>query len=302
MTSESTISSRSTPPAFSPGRIWALATNTLTQLVRMKTFYLLLLFLLVPVGIANLDLDLTAAQKLRKLAEVSIGVMDTFAWVFAIAATAILIPSDLEDRTLYTILAKPVSRLEYLLGKLGGVFLTIGLVLLGMMLILFPILWFREAQIVAQEMPRIADWGSAEAQAAYLAEITQFGVRPELLYATWAIFLKAIAIASVTMFLSTFATSSLFTILAGLAIYLIGHAHTMAVNFWMEAGGGQITQILGKLVRFVIPDFTTFAVVNRIVEGQAVTMGALVPLTILAGAYFVFYTLVSLYFLIDREF
>jgi len=41
--------------------------------------------------------------------------------VYSIAATALLLPRDVEDRTLYTILSKPVPRIEYLLGRLVGV-------------------------------------------------------------------------------------------------------------------------------------------------------------------------------------
>ena len=122
-------------PAFSPGRVWTLVISTFTQLVRMKTFYFLIVFALFAFVWGQLDLIYTPAQKLRTITEVSLGVMWVFSWLFAIAATALLIPRDIEDRTLYTILAKPVSRFEYLLGKLGGVMLPIGISLLAMHLL-----------------------------------------------------------------------------------------------------------------------------------------------------------------------
>ena len=55
------------------------------------------------------------------LKDVSLGAMSIFTWLLAVLATAMLLPKDIEDRTLYTILAKPVPRFEYLLGKLLGV-------------------------------------------------------------------------------------------------------------------------------------------------------------------------------------
>ena len=55
------------------------------------------------------------------LKDVSLGAMSIFTSLLAIVATAQLLPRDLEDRTIYTILAKPVPRYEYLIGKLAGV-------------------------------------------------------------------------------------------------------------------------------------------------------------------------------------
>ena len=54
------------------------------------------------------------------LKDVSLGAMSIFTSLLAIVATAQLLPRDLEDRTIYTILAKPVPRYEYLIGKLAG--------------------------------------------------------------------------------------------------------------------------------------------------------------------------------------
>ena len=118
-------------PVFSPTRVWTIAAGTITQLVRMKTFYFLLAFALLVVAIGNLDIHMsTPARQLELIKKVSFGTMDLFAWLFAIVATALLIPRDIEDRTLYTILSKPVRRIEYLLGKLLGVLVLVGFSLL----------------------------------------------------------------------------------------------------------------------------------------------------------------------------
>src|SRR5690606_67295 len=107
-------------PIFSLGRVATIAASTVTQLVRMKTFYFLLAFALVVVAVGNFNIPATPAKELSMIKKVAFGTMDIFAWLFAIVATALLIPKDVEDRTLYTILSKPVRRVEYLLGKLCG--------------------------------------------------------------------------------------------------------------------------------------------------------------------------------------
>ena len=47
--------------------------------------------------------------------------MSIFTSILAIVVTARMLPQDVDDRTVYTILAKPVPRFEYIVGKLLGV-------------------------------------------------------------------------------------------------------------------------------------------------------------------------------------
>ena len=101
---------------FSPARITAIASNTLLELVRLKVFYFMLLFALLIIGSSAFMVRFTFQQQFQVLKDVSLGAMSIFTWLLATLATAMLLPKDVEDRTLYTILAKPVPRFEYLLG------------------------------------------------------------------------------------------------------------------------------------------------------------------------------------------
>jgi len=113
--------------AFSLGRVFAITTNTFTDLTRQRVFYFLLIFALLLIGSSLFMARLTFQQELQILKDVSLGAMSIFTSLLAILATARLIPQDSEDRTVYTILAKPVPRLEYVLGKLGGVLLLLAI-------------------------------------------------------------------------------------------------------------------------------------------------------------------------------
>ena len=119
--------------SFSPTRIAAISANTLTDLTRQKVFYVLLIFALVLIGSSVFLARFSFQQEFQILKDISLGTMSIFSSLLAIVATASLIPRDIEDRTVYTILAKPVPRFEYLLGKLFGVLvlLAISLALTG---------------------------------------------------------------------------------------------------------------------------------------------------------------------------
>ena len=110
---------------MTPFRIWTLAMSTVTQLLRMKIIVFLAVFCVIVVAAAFAFPVMNPEQQLKLLKDVSFGALQLFAVIIAIVATALLLPRDVEDRTLYTILAKPVTRLDYLVGKLTGVLIVI---------------------------------------------------------------------------------------------------------------------------------------------------------------------------------
>ena len=123
--------------AFSFARVAAITTNTLTELTRLKVFYVVLLFALLLIGNSIFMARLTFQQEFQVLKDISLGAMSIFTSLLAIVATARLIPQDIEDRTIYTILAKPVPRFEYLLGKLAGVLLLLAISVIIMSALFF---------------------------------------------------------------------------------------------------------------------------------------------------------------------
>ncbi|MEP6603692.1 MAG: ABC transporter permease subunit [Spartobacteria bacterium] len=144
---------RSSPAAFSFARVFALASNTLTDLTRQKVFYFILVFALILIGSSIFMARFSFQQEFQILKDVSLGTMSILSSLLAILATARLLPQDIEDRTAYTILAKPVPRFEYLLGKLLGVLALLGLSLLIMSALFFAVLYARE-QTVLHETAR----------------------------------------------------------------------------------------------------------------------------------------------------
>lgn len=295
------------PPArrvavFSLGRVWTIATSTVTQLIRMKTFYFLLAFALLLFAVGNFSFASSPAQALSTLKKVSFGAMDLFAWLFAIVATALLIPRDIEDRTLYTILSKPVRRIEYLLGKLAGVLVVIGISLAVMFTLCSVMISWQEMGYIAEERA-FGGNRSAEELSAAVDLIEQAGFRIELVYAALASFFKAAVVAGITILLSTFASSSLFTIIISILVFLVGHAHSMATNFWLrETDNSVAVQMILKVLKILIPDFQLFSFSEGIVQGEAVRLVAVGQMTGLTAAYLFVFLLLSLISFVDKEF
>src|SRR5213595_4365807 len=134
--------------AFSLSRILAITSNTLTELTRLKVFYVLLVFGLLLIGSSIFMAQFSFQQEFQILKDVSLGAISMFTSLLAIVATSRMLPRDIEDRTVYTILAKPVPRFEYVLGKIAGVLLLLAISTLVMSAAFFLVLYAREHTVL----------------------------------------------------------------------------------------------------------------------------------------------------------
>lgn len=287
---------------FSPGRVWALAVNTLTELIRLKIFYFLLIFALLLIGSSVFLLEFSFQDQFQMLKDLSLGAMSIFTSLLAILATAGLLPKDIEDRTLYTILAKPVSRLEYLVGKLCGVVLLL-LVAMVMMGAMFAVVLVWRAHVVRSEI--LASGASHEDIAQQLADLHATAFNPNLWAGGLVIYTKACLLASMTLFVSTFASSSLFTIIVSVVVYFIGHLQATARDYWQAsktiAGAGALTKTFLVVVSVVFPDLQMFNLVDEIVVGTAVAPVLLLKTVGLGLTYFCVYLLAAFFVFSSKE-
>lgn len=293
-------------PVLSLSRVWTIAAGTMTQLVRMKTFYFLLIFAVLVAGIGYLDFRLaTAASQLETIKKISFGTMDLFAWLYAIVATALLIPRDLEDRTLYTILSKPVRRVEYLVGKLLGVLILIGLSLGLMFCLCMVMLAIKHGDLVSSELIKLSsDPNITQVEIEeQIALINEQGPRKELGVAALASFLKSSVVAAMTILISTFASSSLFTIITSIFFFLIGHAHGMMTDYWLhKTEGNLIIRLATKVMKLLIPDFQLYSFSEGVVTGATIVPAVVWSMGFLTAGYLFIFLLISLMIFMYKEF
>ena len=275
----------SKPGRFSLTRIAALAGITFTGLVRLKAFYFLLLFAFLVIGSSVFMAELTFQQEFQILKDVSLGAMSIFTSLLAIVATAQLIPRDLEDRTIYTILAKPVPRYEYLIGKLTGVLLLLALSILAMSALFLGLLFVREQIVVSATLRSSAGLPAAEVEQA-VRTLKASAFNANLLPGIVLIYFKAALLAALTLFVSTFASSNIFTIVVMVFAYLIGHLQATARAYWLqEHGAGWLAHALLGFVALVFPDLQLFNLVDDIVAGTAIPLALFARTAVLGCVY-----------------
>lgn len=287
---------------ISPARIAVIAGHTFTQLVRMKVFYFLIVFAVLLLGLQFLDMGALGAvkaaeQNLRVMKGAGFFAMNMFSVILALSSTALLLPKDIEDRTLYTILCKPVPRLDYLLGKLFGVLSLVGLGLLLMDGLFCLLLRSRVDSIVAEQTAALSQMGrSPELIEAYVQSIKDQGVSWNIQAGVLAVFLKAAVVASVALLVSTFSTSTIFTIIITVVVVLIGLIQSEARDYFLQQQSLGMSSPLLEMTRWIallFPDFKLLGIEDGAINGKLIPASLVIRVSIVGVLYTLIYTVLS---------
>lgn len=283
------------------GPTLAIARNTFTELVRQKVFFFLLIFALLIIGNSAFMAKFSFQEQFQMLKDISLGAMSVFTSLIAILATANFLPKDMEDRTIYTLLAKPVPRHRYLLGKLLGIIALLACATLLMSALFLATLWLRESAVLMETRSQLSGAPSEEMRLA-TQEITNATFNMNLLPGIVIIFIKSALLASLTLFLSSFATSSIFTIIMAAALYFIGHLQATAREFWLS--GVEVewwSRLLAAGVALLFPDLQAFNLTDDIIAGTAVPLALFLNTAGLGILYIAVYSALAALVFSGRE-
>ena len=111
-------------------RLWALALNTFREAVRDRVLHSILFFGAAAVILSIIFKDITIGDQAKVVRSVAHSGVDLFASLIAMFLGISLLWKELEKKTIYTILSKPIPRWMFVLGKYLGLILTVGVELL----------------------------------------------------------------------------------------------------------------------------------------------------------------------------
>jgi ABC-type transport system involved in multi-copper enzyme maturation permease subunit len=221
-------------------RIWTIATNTVREAIRNKLLYILLFFAvgLILAGVFLSSLSYVESQRI--LQDIGLAAIRLFGVVIAIFVGVNLIYKEVDRRTVYTILSKPLSRVEFLLGKYLGLVMTI---------------WMQAAVMIAAFL--VVSWlTDAPLTSAHAAAFGLIGME------------LALVVALATLF-SAFTTpmlASFFT--AGL--WFVGHLTRDLRDIGASSDLESVKNVTGALHR-VLPDLEAFNLTVEAAHGLTVT-------------------------------
>jgi hypothetical protein len=232
----------------------------------------------------------------------SFGAMSLFTMLLAVLSTAMLLPRDIEERTLYPILAKPVSRFEYLLGKFLGVGFMLFVATVLMTALFCVVLYYWQTRAISNLEGQVP----IEKLQYAIDEIRSGTFTPTLFGGIGVIFLRALVFAALTLMVSAFASSWLFTVVSALMMIIIGHLVPVARSVWLDPlrFGMEVPWYVTGFLRFVsvaFPDMQLFNIVDDIAVGTVVHGSVFLSVLGLGAGYILVYLLVTWLFFAWKE-
>jgi ABC-type transport system involved in multi-copper enzyme maturation permease subunit len=216
-------------------KILAIALNTFKEAIRDRILYLLLFFAAVCIIFSRLLALLTVGDRAKIIADVGLASLSLFGALMAILIGTGLVYKEIDKRTIYTLLSKPIQRYQFLLGKYLGLLLTL-FVMLALMTVIFL----------------------------FLILLHKYPIETSFFVAILFIFVELCLITAVAILFSCFSTPILSTLFS-LAFYLIGH-----LSWGLEAVIKKIPpgfiKTLARFFTLVIPDLENFNFKTEVVH------------------------------------
>ena len=244
-------------------RIRAIAINTFKEAIRDKILYNLLFFALLMIGASLLLATLTVGEQSKIIIDIGLASINIFGVLIAVFLGIGLISKEIEKRTIYNIIAKPVPRYQFLMGKYIGLLLTIvvNTIIMGVGLYLV---------LISNEL----SWGHSI-----------FNVNFDIWKAIYLILIELMVITAIALLFSTFSSSSTLSAIFTIAIYIIGH-----LTEELKLIGDNLQNfILKETINFfyyLLPNLDNFNVKGRVVYGLEVS-GTYISLVTLYGISYI---------------
>jgi Cu-processing system permease protein len=244
-----------------------VAVNVFKESVRDRVPYNLALFAVLLIASSFLLGQLTAGQDVKIIKDLGLAATAVFGLFIAIFIGIGLVSKEVERRSVYSLLAKPLSRTEFIVGKYAGLVLTLAVNVGVMTIALYGVL----AYMTYTESP--------EARAGWEAS----GTDPRLLVGIALIFVQLMVVTAVALFFSTFSTPILSAALT-LGLYIVGHFNADLKNFDRIVESKPAVW-LARAVYHIVPDFSAFDVKTEVVHGLPVAAAYVATTTAYGLAY-----------------
>ena len=222
--------------------ISVIAANTISEAMRRK---ILNAFLMVGVAVIVFMFAFSTfnvRQELSLIKGMGLGIISLAGLFISVILSIYLIPTELERRTIYTILSKPVTRYQFLLGKYLGAVGTVA-INIGLMGILFV-----GAVAIKQVM------GHQTVDALQLFK----GILMTLM--------QLVLLCSLSVFLSVF-TPPLINFFATIALFIIGSMSSFTYDL-AKSATNPLAKGFFSLIHYVVPNFGNFTYTNPLLNAN----------------------------------
>ncbi|HUQ88230.1 MAG TPA: ABC transporter permease [Vicinamibacterales bacterium] len=230
-------------------QIWLGANAVFRESVRDRVPYSIVVFAVLMIGASYLISQLTAGQDMKIIKDLGLAALSIFGLLIAVFIGVGLVTKEVEKRSVYGLLTKPLSRSQFLLGKYAGLVMTLAVNLAVMTVALYVVLFY-------------SNWMSpAGLRLSWEAPAAD----PRMLMAIVLIFAELMLVTALALFFSTF-TSPLWATLLTLGLWVAGHFNADLRNFGAVVDSAPVIW-LGRVIYYVIPNLAPFDIKAEVVHG-----------------------------------
>jgi ABC-type transport system involved in multi-copper enzyme maturation permease subunit len=250
--------------------------------VRDKVLYNLVLFAVLLIGASYFIGQLTAGQDVKIIKDLGLAATSLFGLFIAVFIGIGLVSKEVEKRSIYSLLAKPIERYQLVLGKYAGLVLTLAVnlsVMVGALYVVLGCMAWVEGPLAARAWERPA-------------------LDPMLLEAVALTFVELAVVTAIAVFFSTFSTpilSAAFTF--GL---VVAGRFSADLRDFNQVVDSRAAAAVARALYWLLPNLAPYDIRGQVVHGQAVTAGYLA----LVSAYGLLYTaalLIAAMFIFSRR-
>jgi ABC-2 type transport system permease protein len=241
------------------GRVMGIARNTFKEGVRDRLFGVIGVFAVLVIASSLIVGPLSLGEQVRITQDVGLASISVLCFMIAVLVGTSIVHREIDRRTIYTVISKPVERSEFIVGKFLGLVATVSLLLGGMTILL-----------------TVVDY------------LVGGGFSPQILVAVLLVWMELVLLTALSVLMSTLASPILGAAFS-LLFYLIGHTSADIKDLAGKSASGSV-KMVANLVYHSLPNLEYLNVRSKVIHGVHVD----VAYVAFASSYALLYTVVFL--------
>ena len=237
-------------------RIGLVAWHVLKQNVRDRVLYSIAAFAMLLVGAAFVIDQMTAGQDLKIIKDLGLAAIELAGVLLSVFIGVSLVSHEIDRRSIFNVLSKPIQRWEFIVGKYAGLVLTLAMNVAALTGVLYLLLFWMGS--TAPDNVRLS-W---EAPA----------TDPRLLVSVALITAELALLTAIALFFSTFSSSAMLSAVLTVGLFIAG-VESDALRQFTQTVDASAAGRLVTSVGWLVPAFSAFDVKTEVVHGLPIAAG-----------------------------
>jgi len=224
-------------------KVLHIARNTFRECVRDKVLYNLVIFAVLIIVSSLILGAITIGDVKEIIINLGLSIISLFGTLIAILIGIQLVHKEIDKKTVYSLLSKPVARQEFILGKYLGLSMTLAVNVAVMILGVYAAVLYLRHSFQASDV--------------------------QILLAGALILVELMLVIAIALLFSTFSTPALSALFA-FCLYVIGHFNTDIRQYGVSSDSW-VTRVVASAMYYLLPNFGNFDIISRTAHGQFIT-------------------------------